>query len=62
MKFKRASVCFPVWTSLKSKQQQQKHQNFRNTEEAPIIQNRETHKKFAYGEEKSFGESISWDC
>lgn len=54
-------MCFPVWTSLKSKQQQ-KHQNFRNTEEAPIIQNRETHKKFAYGEEKSFGESISWDC
>lgn len=60
MKFKRASVCFPVCTSLKSKQKQQKtHQNFKNTEEAPIIQNRETHKKFAYRKEKSFGGSIS---
>ena len=49
MKFERVSVCIPVCTSLRSKG---KPQDFRNTEEAPIDQNRGAHRKFSCREER----------
>lgn len=59
MKFKRVLVCFPVCTSLRSKE---KIQDFRNTGNSNRSNQGSPQTVFMQGIGKNFGGSMSWDC